>query len=32
MRDQAELIRDGQPHTYLPEINGRHTHPAAPTL
>jgi len=32
MRHQAELVGHGQPHAYLPEINGRHTHPVAPTL
>jgi hypothetical protein len=32
VRDQPELIGHGQPHTYLPEIDGRYTHPVGPTL
>ena len=32
MRNHAELIGHGQPHAYLPEIDGRHTHPVGTTL
>jgi hypothetical protein len=27
VREEAELIRDGETHTHLPQIDGGHTHP-----
>jgi hypothetical protein len=32
MRNHAELVGHSQPDAYLSQIDGRHTHPAAPTL